>query len=281
MPASAYHADPVEYPSLSSSCAQTLVSRSALHAMTEHPRFGGVNAAPTSEMDFGSICHELILGSGGGIAIWDGDSWRGKEAAAFWDEAIAKGQTPIKAADHARAQDATRAWFRQLEDFGLGYVFNPAQGESEKVVAWKDGGVWCRAMIDRLFLERGYIWDLKCMGVSAHPKACASRIVSMGYDLRSEFYKRGVTTLIPELNGRLKFGFIFAETTPPYAVTPVLELDGMWKTLGVSKMSRAIEAWGKCLAANRWPAYVEKPFVAECPPWELNKEMGAEVNAPK
>lgn len=231
-------------------------------------------------MDFGSLAHETMLGKGGGVTIWEGKDWRGKEAQGFKELAETAGLLPVKRADVTRAEEAVAAWRKQLDAFGLGRIFAPDEGVSEKVAIWQDGGVTCRAMIDRLLVQRGEIWDLKTMSQSAHPKACAARIASLGYDMRSEFYKRGVSVLMPELQGRLKFGFIFAETSPPYAITPVLELDGLWRMLGVSKVGRAVEAWGKCLAANQWPAYVTKPIVAEAPKWALDSEFGAEVLTP-
>ncbi len=282
MEAARYHADPVAVPSLTSSCAWTISSKSPMHAKAECARLGGQGIEPTDAMDFGSVAHEIMLGKGGGFAIWDGKDWRGKEAGAFWDKAMAEGLTPMKAADHARVLLAVTAWKRQLADFGLGYVFDmdDADGQSEVVAVWRDGEAWCRAMIDRVFIQRAYIWDLKTMTQSAHPKACEATIKSRGLDLRSEFYKKGISANYPDLQGRVKQGFIFAETEPPFALTPIAELDGMWRTLGQSKCARAVDAWVRCLAANQWPGYVSAPVVAECPKYELDKEFGAETTMP-
>lgn len=267
-----YHADPAEQISLSSSLAQTLISQSPLHAYTEHPRLGGVPAAPTDEMEFGDVCHQMFLGKGEGYSIWQGKTWAGKEAGAFWDEAILTGKTPIKVKDHARAASAVKMWRQRLASMNLGYTFNVEEGESEKVSIWKEREVWCRAMMDRVFIDRGEIVDLKTMSQSAHPKACQARIHSMGYDLRSEFYKRGIIAHEPKLNGRMKFLFLFAETSPPFEVTPV-RMNGEWSTIGFSKAMRAMSLWGECIKNNSWPGYTDFVMTLEPPSYALNQEI--------
>lgn len=274
--AAQYHADPCAFPSLSSSVAATLVNKSPLHAWTAHPRLNtaGASSASTDEMDMGSLIHEMLLGKGHGIAVWKGKSWQGNEAGAFWDAAIAEGKIPAKQSTVNQAQAVTEAILKRLPSFGLEYVMqNP--GVSEQVCIWQESGVWCRAMFDRWFRERGEVWDIKTMSQSAHPKACGSRVASMSYDLRSEFYKMGAAKCAPELKGRIKFGFLFVETTAPYAVTPAI-LNGEWCTIGFSKAYRAIETWGRCLKENKWPSYASDVQRLEAPAWALPAEMGAE-----
>lgn len=273
--AAQYHADPCERPSLSSSVAATLVNRSPLHAWTEHPKLnpGGPRVGSTDEMDLGSVVHELLLGKGGGFSVWEGETWRGKEAAAFWDAAIAAGKTPVKVADQVRANRIVAEILKSLSAFGLDYVMK--EGVSEQVCVWEENGILCRAMFDRWLRERGEIWDVKTMSQSAHPKACVGRIASMSYDLRSEFYKMGAAKCAPELKGRVKFGFLFVETAPPYAVTPAI-LNGEWCTVGFSKAYRAIETWGRCMKENKWPSYATEVQRLEAPAWALPAEMGAE-----
>src|SRR5688572_24266058 len=57
-----YHLDPCVTPSLSSSIAHTLVTKSPLHAWTEHPRFGALRSESSKAQDEGSIIHKLLLG---------------------------------------------------------------------------------------------------------------------------------------------------------------------------------------------------------------------------
>src|SRR5258708_6613608 len=62
-----YHADRLGVttePTLSASCAVTLVTGSAAHAVREHPRFGATPRIATEEMDKGTILDAILLGGG-------------------------------------------------------------------------------------------------------------------------------------------------------------------------------------------------------------------------
>ena len=68
-----YHADPCERPSLSSTIAKVMCSRSPRHAWLAHPRLGDApeGDAPEGEEKvskqklLGSLLHRLVLGKGG------------------------------------------------------------------------------------------------------------------------------------------------------------------------------------------------------------------------
>ncbi len=276
--AAQYHADPCASPSLSSSIAKILIEKSPLHAYCEHPQLGGTfTDDSTDEMDFGSLAHKLLLGSGADIATFEGETWRGKDASAFWDEAKAAGYIPCLLKNRLRAQEMTKGVRLQMATMGLDYVFSEqGDGISEVVVIWQEGETWCRAMIDRMIERNGMIelWDFKSMSQSAHPKACASRIASMGYDLQRAHYIQGVQMLRPEMAGRILWRFAFAETARPFAVTPI-QLHGEWATIGVSKWCRALALWQECLKSGKWPTYTDKLLTAEAPPWALAQEIGA------
>jgi hypothetical protein len=82
VPETVYHADPVEPgPSLSSSIAKLLVTRSPRHAWHEHPRLRKAKAleveAPSKAMDIGTAAHKLILGRGRDIVEITADDYRG------------------------------------------------------------------------------------------------------------------------------------------------------------------------------------------------------------
>src|SRR5262245_35492153 len=91
----AYYNDPCERPSLTQSIAKTLITKSPLHAWTEHPRLGGVRREPTREMDDGKILDALLLSGGDGLEIIEAPDFRTKDARARRDAAKAAGKTPI------------------------------------------------------------------------------------------------------------------------------------------------------------------------------------------
>src|SRR5262245_46871486 len=91
----AYIGDPCETPSLSTSIAHTLLTRSPLHAWTEHPRLGNKRPAPTVEMDDGTIIHGLLLESGPQLDVIKADNYRTKAAQELRDAARDAGRVPV------------------------------------------------------------------------------------------------------------------------------------------------------------------------------------------
>jgi hypothetical protein len=270
MPAADYHRDPVIAPSLSSSIAAELVVRSPAHARLKHPRLNPATEETATEetaaMSFGSVVHELALGSGGGFALWSEETWRGKAAAEFREQAKLDGKTPIKAPDYERAIDAVKRLRDQLESMGLGYVLT--EGKSEQVAVWKQGGQWCRAMFDRWIPERGEIWDIKTTGKSAHPEQVARIIPAMNYDLRSEFYLMGAEALTgkPAAHGGLGYQFLFVETTDPFCITPCF-VDLALRQRGRRRANEAVATWARCMESGVWPGYVNGPVEIAAPGW--------------
>lgn len=276
---SVYHSDPCPVPSLSSSCAKTLVARSPMHAYAEHPRLGGKPFAATDEMDFGSLAHKLLLGKGAEIALCPEETWRGKTAAAFWDASQAAGKIPVLQKTLDRANTMTDSVRTQLEAIGLGHVFDlDTDAKSELAGFWKEGESWCRLLLDRAIFDasrlRCQVFDLKTMSQSSHPRACAARIASMGYDIQRAHYLRGIEAIRPDLAGRIDWTFIFVETSAPFAVTPV-EMSGEWARIGEAKWQRALELWQRCNETGVWPGYVTDTTRLEAPAWALMDEYEA------
>lgn len=272
VPAEFYHADELcVAPTLSSSIAVDLVTRSPAHARLRHPRLinDGAGAAEfevTDEMRFGSVAHELLLGKGGGFAIWEGDSWRGKDAIAFRDAALVEGKTPIKSADFRRAEMMCASVVRQLNAMGLGYILT--EGKSEQVAVWQSGDHWNRAMFDRWIPERGEIWDIKTTGKSAHPDQVARTIPTMNYDMRSEFYLMGASAItgLPARKGGIGYQFLFVETTEPFCVTPCF-LDLALRERGKRRAQEAIDTWARCMESGVWPGYTTGAQEITAPGW--------------
>ncbi len=188
---------------------------------------------------------------------------------------------PILKKTHNRALEMVEAAQDRIAKMGFGNPFDDTASElkNETVAVWHeddmDGNrIWLRAMLDGPRLETETIYDLKTTE-SAHPKAIAARAKPMGHDMQDVFYRRGVTTLRPHLNGRLKFIFFYVETKYPFSVVPV-ELNGEFKTIAQSRVERAIHLWRTCLKADHWPAYANGIIKIEPKPWDLMAEFGAE-----
>lgn len=268
MPAQAYHADPCVKPSLSSSLAAEIVTRSPAHARLSHPRLCDGNTATkeSPSLSFGSVVHELLLGKGGGFSLWEGDSWRGNDAATFRELSISNGMTPIKRADFDRANALAESVRRQCASMGIGYVFE--EGKSEQVAVWKSGDHYMRAMFDRWLPERNEIWDIKTTSSIAHPENLSREIVKWHYDIRSEFYLMGAEKLtgIPSIRGGLGFLFLFVEVEPPFCVVPCY-LDQTFKTRGRKLAQEAIDLWARSMETGHWPGYVNGAVEIAAPGW--------------
>lgn len=274
-----YHSDPCPSPSLSSTVAKLLVSKSPKHAWLSHPRLGGMKEAGDEESAdpsaskskaLGELIHRLVLGKGSDIEVIHEDAYRSNVAKAKRDLALEQGKLPVLAHKLPEAQAAADACRAQLDAMGLDYVF---RGTREAVIVWQtEAGVWCRAMIDDLTIDENTktaeIWDLKSVGRSSHPKACGAQIEAMGYDISLEFYLRGLLAVRPDLAGRVKRRWVFLETMAPYAATPV-EISAEWELAAEHDCEKAMAIWRRCMETGRWPYYVEKIERLEPKPWRL------------
>lgn len=284
-----YHADPVEVISLSSTIAKELINRSPRHAWVAHPRLGGrreeaddgevaLDPKSSKEKELGTLGHRLVIGKGGEIVVIDADAYRTTLAKAQRDSAKAAGKIPVLAHKLPEAQEMADACREQLDAMGYDHIFR--DGMKECVLVWEEGGTWFRAMVDNLHIDEysktAEIHDLKTVGRSSHPKACAAQIAALSYDLSLEFYSRGLAKLRPDLAGRIETSWVFLETKRPFAATPV-EINGEWKMAAEMKCDRAIALWRKCMAEGNWPYYVTERVRLDPKPWDLAEALTGDL----
>lgn len=269
MPAARYHADPVCEPSLSSSVAEILLSATPRHAFHAHPRLNPDYVGRSSAaMDLGSVAHEIVLGKGGGYEVSPYDAYTTKDAKAWRDDAIARGVTPIKAVDHDTALSMAEG-IRLCLDATTGAERAFLDGKAEAALIWRDvGGPWCRAMLDWL-MDGPTIVDLKTTSKGLSDRALTSKIGD-GLDMKAAFHLRGLEQLMPEVAGRAKWLWVFAETKPPFEAR-VVEMGNTTRHYGDHKAAFAIERWRECLAANRWPGYPREIEQFEYPQWASDR----------
>lgn len=271
IPEADYHAQTLlSRPALSASIAKILILKSPLHAWHCHPKFGAQARTETDEMDFGSIAHALILGKGGDkLAVCEHSDWRQKEAQAFREDARASGMIPVKRSTMEAVMGMVTTFESQVRAMCPEFYADGAL--TEQCAIWEARGILCQSMFDRLLLSNGHIYDVKTTG-DANPDAISRQIVKMGYDIQSAFYCRAVETLYPRLAGRTRFTFLFVESAPPHAVTPV-ELDGEAETIGGMKIDRAFETWAACLETGNWRGYVTETATVSLPAYALADEL--------
>lgn len=259
---------PDEYhrlPGFSASLAKTLLAKSPAHARHEQ-LVGGKDS--TARMDRGSVMHRLVLGAGKDFQVLNFDSWRTDKSKTARDEARAEGKVPILADAFESASHGAMAIMRALAARGI-----RLDGRSELAMGWEEqssvGPVECRGQIDHLTHEEQTIFDLKIID-DASPSAIERSAESLGHGVQWAAYTSGHAKRRPDLAGRITMRFIFAEPEPPYAVT-IVEPDGVFRELATRRWRKAVESWGRCMAAQVWPGY-ELHDQITAPAWALARE---------
>lgn len=256
-----YHADPCPQPSLSASFAKKMMMQSPLHAMLSHPRLNpDAQHNPSKAMDFGSVCHDLLLQGGRHVKVLPFDNYRTKEAQAARDAAYEENLNPILQKDFERAEHVVAAAQEQIKthlDAHDGFA-----GATEQTLVWQeDNGVWCRARLDGF--SNQWVDDYKTTEGSASPDAWQRQLFTMGYDIQAAFYLRGCRKLGFNQIGGFRF-FVQEVKEEPYALS-VLALDNYAMDRANEKIDEAVELFGECLGKNFWPCYPAKTCWVEMP----------------
>jgi hypothetical protein len=254
----AYYADPCPLPSLTQSICKVLLDQSPAHARIAHPRLAPPTAAdddePAEKYDkakaIGNAAHKLMIGRGKDIEVIDASDFRGAQAKAKRDAAVAAGKTPVLAHHFGEAVHIVEAGKKQLAVAGLADVF--ADGNGEVCVAAEDG-IWMRALVDWM-VSPVMLIDYKTTGASFAPHTIALKIESDGWDIQAAMQERILDLIDPENAGRRTFRFIAQENYEPYALVPV-ELTEHWLTMGRKKLAHAEKVWRWCMHHDVWPAY--------------------------
>lgn len=248
----------------SSSAAKTLIARSPAHARA------GYRKTPTKAMERGDVIHKLLLGKGKDFVVIEHDDYKTKAAQAMRDEAREKKLVPILAHHLKSARLAADAIRSELVNRGI-----VLDGSSEQVVTWTEptefGDVKCKAMLDHVWLETGIVIDIKTTA-DASLTAVERTAENFGYGIQCAAYRRALTALDPDLEGKTAFAFVFCETEEePYAIN-VCEPDGVFAELGERRWLKAVATWARCLRDNHWPSYGPAVTPISAPTWALARE---------
>jgi hypothetical protein len=276
-----YHADQTkEVPTLSSSIANILLTRSPLHAWTAHPRLNpDWQRQEEPKFDVGNVVHQLLLEGINSVQVIPFDDYRTDAAKEARDAARAAGKIPLKPKEAESVIAMNQAVNEQLDYLEV----DPkplTNGKPEQTMVWQDAqtGVWCRARFDWLHDDLSAIDDLKTTTRSAHPEAFAKNLYSYGCDVQAAFYLRGLRTLKETpLYTEPKWRWVVVETSPPYGLS-VVEPGPAVLELADAKVDAALKLWADCLERDSWPGYPTKVATAELPAWEearwLEREDG-------
>lgn len=277
-----YFNDPCPEPSLTQSIAKALLDRSPAHAAAAHPRLRLTAEEPDDAPEkydaakaIGNAAHALMIGRGKTIAVGDFPNWQTKVAKEYRAAAMVSGQEPVLAKHMAKAEKMVAAGGAQLQALGWVDVFN--QGAGEVVIAWKEGDLWFRALVDWM-VDTTMIYDVKTTSLSCAPHMIGKLMGDAGWSIQAAFIERGLDVLDPDNRGRRTFRFIPQENDIPFALTGV-ELTEAVMTLGRKEVQRAIDIWGCCMETDEWPAYPAKVCFPEMPTWRETQVLAREAEA--
>lgn len=264
-----------EVPRLSYSIAKTLVTKSALHAYEEHRLLGNNRKLPTPAMDEGRLLERLVLRFQlDEVVVVQADTWKGKEAKEQREAAILSGKLAVLTEKYEDAKVSAEAIYERFLDCGYD-LRDPAaliQHRIEWVNRW---GNACSAVLDYFNPRTGLILDLK-KAADASDKKLERVIYDLGYDIQEHGYREAAQAEHPELAGRLRFHFLFAETDAPYAVNPI-ELAGSMSEIGRRRWQEANEKWAECMKTGVWPGYARKNKRIEATAWQLAASMETDL----
>lgn len=252
---------PAPSPTLSSSIAHRIISRSPLHGWARHPRLNPDWEQETNDaFDLGSAVHAVLLeGKRDILAVCDfADDWRSKDARAFRDEARAEGKIPLMPAQAAVVDRMVGAATRAILSRDLAGI-GPL--DAEQTIVWHEENAWLRCRPDLIARNGSVILSYKTTSAVAEPDRYVRNIIDLGYEMQAAFELRGATEVF---GAEPKYVWIVGETTEPFAVS----LIGMTPALREYAMERydlAVERWTDCLNRNDWPGYPTRVCYVDVP----------------
>lgn len=272
----AYRADPCPEPSLTQSCAKVLLENSPLHAWTQNVRLNpGYEANSERKFDVGNIAHALLIGRGKTLEVLNFPDWRTKASQEARALCEANGKLGVLERHHALAQRMVDAAREQMALRKLDHLFNVGAGEV--CLAWQEGDIWLRQLVDWLTPDGLIFADYKSTQESAAPHALARKMVSDGWDVQGAMGERGLNALDPQNQGRRRYLFVVQEQQRPYALS-VCELSESVLTMGRKKLDTAVSIWRRCMTENRWPGYAADVIVPDYPGWAEAAWLDREAN---
>lgn len=262
-----YHADPCPSPSLSSSVAKVLLTRTPYHAWCAHPRLNPDHAPVRKPAwDFGTAVHQLVLEpERNDIEVVDAPDWRKKDAQSERDAAYAAGKVPMLVHEYWAAFTVARQlWNAYADHEMLGNIILASQ--TELAMIWQEpNGVWCRAKADVIDDTRDRIIDIKTT-TDATPSVFSRRsYFDYGYHIQEAFYRRGYRAI----TGRdCDFRFVAVDKDAPHLTATFASAPSV-QAYADSLVERAIKTWAECTAADEWPGYDTRTHYVELPAYML------------
>lgn len=274
----AYFLDPAPQPSLSNSSMDALLHETPLDFAFHHPRLNPDvakdEAKATAEKRRGDIVHQLALGKGRGYAVGDFKDWRTKDAGSFKERAIADGLTPCLRHQFEEAEIMAEVIREKVKR-----VLDGAAYETEVVALWQEkteaGPIWCRAMFDIWCEERATIIDPK-VTAQLYDGTIERHAINMGWDRQAALYPHAVGMILPQLAGRVQFADLLVKPSAPFT-SRFWGPEKGWDHTSIKQCREAMERFGACFYAGKWPGFGDEKHYGALPVWEAKRREAVEL----
>lgn len=277
-----YFADPIEEGSLSNSGIKILVDESPLDFAFQHPRINPnavERALETAAARRGDLVHQLALGKGKGYVVGDFPDFKTNAAKDFKKSAIAEGLTPALKHKFEEAEIMAEVIVERVKR-----ILDGAHYETEVPIVWREltpeGWIYMRGMLDIWCEERLMILDPKVTESLGNGRPGQEKIqrhaVNMGWDFQAALYSRGIGRLMPQAEGRVRFGNLMIKPLEPFT-SRLLWPSSTAKRTALFLAMPAMELFAKCQAAGRWPGYPDEGEALELPSYEERRRIAEEL----
>ncbi|WGM31464.1 PD-(D/E)XK nuclease-like domain-containing protein [Brevundimonas sp. NIBR11] len=249
----AYHGQPCEGPSISSSGLRTIWTESPAHFWA-HSSLNPNRVPPKENEAFnvGRLAHKLLIEGREGlekdfsIRPDEWDDYRTKAARAWRDEQLLAGKTVVTEDDLADVTGMADSLGRHpLVRAGI------LDGKVERSLIWKDEetGVWLKARPDVIPNASGLVADLKTT-TSVRTDALEKSLGAFGYHVQAALVGMGLrATLGIEME---EFALVWVEKEAPWCVR-ITTLTGADIERGQHQVRAALRTFADCLSSGRWP----------------------------
>lgn len=250
---SAYHGQPTDGPSVSSSGLRTIWAESPAHFFAKsslNPNRKAQDDSPAFAV--GRLAHKLLLEGREGLADefairpaeWS--DWRTKAAQVWRDEQILAGRTVITEDDLVTVTGMAESLARHpLVKAGI------LDGKIERSLIWKDAetGIWIKSRPDVIPNASSVVADLKTT-VSVTDDALEKSLASYGYNVQASVVGMGLEAVLGL--PMEAFALVWVEKTDPFCVR-VTQLTPDDIERGRLQVRASLRTMARCLDTGVWP----------------------------
>lgn len=246
----------------SARCPSRPLSNSGIKILINETPADFIGREPTDSaaMRLGDVVHQLALGKGKGYVIAPFDDYRTKDAREWRDKTMEMGLVPIKEPDYLAAEDMAEI-IRHRVSRALG----GAEYQTEVPFFWTEatayGTVWCCAMMDIWCPSLGVVIDPKVTKY-VHGEKARAHIHNMGWATQNAWYRRGLSKLLPDQSGKIRFANLMISPEKPHT-SRLIEISEGWRTGAEADCERALSVFARCMSTGEWPGYPDQEILDE------------------